>query len=185
MIKNVFTRRITLHQTVKLLIDHYKLSPLPAEGTLYSSTWRSTQEFPDGNPVGTAMIGLYCDEPPSRSVFHRLPVDEVWHFYAGDPFRLIFLNPDGSNRDVIMGPRPLQGHQVQCVIPAGVWQAGHLLEGGVYALFGCTVSPGFTGSMYEGGKRESLIAAWPSRKNDIIILTLESEETNMPEGFAQ
>lgn len=174
-----------MHQTVKSLIDHYKFSPLPAEGTLYCSTWRSNQELVDGSPVGTAMIGMYCDEPGSRSVFHRLPVDEVWHFYAGDPFRLILLHTDGSSQDVTMGPHPLEGHHVQIVVPAGTWQAGHLLEGGVYALFGCTVSPGFTGRMYEGGNRESLCAAWPSRKQDITMLTPENAETLMPEGFSQ
>ena len=30
------------------------------------------------------MIALYCDEPRSVSLFHKLPVDEVWHFYKGD-----------------------------------------------------------------------------------------------------
>jgi predicted cupin superfamily sugar epimerase len=131
------------------------------------------------------MIGMYCNEPLSRSVFHRLPVDEVWHFYGGDPLRLILLHPDGSSMDVIMGADPLAGHLVQYVVPAGVWQAGCLVEGGLYALFGCTVSPGFTGSMYEGGKCGDLLTAYPDRVDDIQFLSVENNQTRMPDGFAK
>ncbi len=41
--------------------------------------------------------------PPSRSLFHVLTRDEVWHAYAGDPFRLVLLHPDGASEDVVMG----------------------------------------------------------------------------------
>ncbi len=54
-----------------------------------------------------------------------------------------------------MGSDPLQGQQVQFVVPAGVWQAGGMLEGGRYSLYGCTVAPGFTGDIFEGGRRET------------------------------
>lgn len=130
------------------------------------------------------MIGLYCDDPRSVSLFHRLPVDEVWHFYAGDPLRLVLLYPDGSSEDVIMGNDPLQGHRVQYVIPAGVWQAGHMAAGGRYSLFGCTMAPGFTGDMFEGGVRDRLIADYPDRVEDITILGCDEGESRMPEGFA-
>jgi uncharacterized protein len=170
---------------VTALIEHLQLNPLPVEGTLFASTWRSAQEFDGGKPFGTAMIGMFCDEPPSSSLFHRLPVDETWHFYAGDPLRLILLYPDGSNRDIIMGNEPLKGQYVQFVVPAGVWQAGHMMDGGRYSLFGCTLAPGFTGDMFEGGTREVLIRAYPDRRADIERFGCEPDETNMPKGFAQ
>ena len=169
---------------VKALIDHYKLQPLPVEGTLFVSTYRSQQEVEGGGPVGTAMIGMYCDEPRSLSLFHRLTADEVWHFYGGDPLRLVLLYPDGSSRDVILGNDPLQGQSVQFVIPAGVWQAGHMLEGGRYSLFGCTMAPGFTDSMFEGGVRERLIELYPDRAEDIRRLGCSADNASMPEGFA-
>ncbi len=134
--------------------------------------------------MGTAIVALYSDEPPSISRFHRLPVDEVWHFYAGDPLRLILLYPDGSSRDVVMGNEPLKGHEVQFVIPAGVWQAGHMLEGGKYSLFGCTMAPGFTDDMFEGGTLEQLLPSYPSRANDITRFACAPTETDMPKGFA-
>ena len=173
-----------MHPEVKALIDHYNFKPLPVEGTLFTSTYRSQKEFVGGNPFGTAMIGLYCDEPYSVSLFHRLPVDEVWHFYGGDPLRLVLLHPDGSTSEVIMGSDPLKGYLVQSVIPAGVWQAGYVLPGGKYSLFGCTMAPGFTDAMFEGGTYEQLIQQYPERTGDIRLLSCKTEETHMPRGFA-
>ncbi len=172
-----------MHPEVKTLIEHYQLQPLPVEGTLFTSTYRSPQEYEGGKPVGTAMIGMYCDEPRSVSLFHKLKYDEVWHFYGGDPLSLILLYPDASSKDVIMGNDPLKGQLVQFVIPAGVWQAGHMVEGGKYSLFGCTVAPGFTGDIFEGGTRETLLQMYPDRAQDIHQLSV-SGETNMPQGFA-
>lgn len=169
---------------VKALIEHYNLEPLPVEQTLFVRTYRSNQEFSVGKPCGTAIIALYCDEPRSVSLFHKLPVDEVWHFYGGDPLRLVLLYPDGSSKDVIMGSNPLMGHHVQFVVPAGVWQAGHMLAGGSYSLYGCTMAPGFTDDMFEGGTLDQLADIYPDRINDINMLGCSLGETSMPEGSA-
>ncbi len=171
--------------TVQQLVDHLGMTPLPVEATLFVSTYRSTAETATGGPVGTAMIGLYSVDPPSRSLFHRLTFDEVWHFYRGDPMRLILLHPDGSSEEVIMGSDLLAGQRVQLVIPAGVWQAGELVYGGRWALFGCTMGPGFTGTCFEGGRADDLLAAYPDRATDIRRLGIsEGHETSMPGGFA-
>lgn len=169
---------------VEALIEHFGLSPLPSEGTLFTSSYRSGDALADGAPVGTAIIAMYCEDPPSASLFHRLPVDEVWHFYAGDPLRLVLLLPDGTSREVRMGNDPLNGELVQFVVPAGVWQAGHLLRGGRYALFGCTMAPGFTDRMYEGGVRDALLLTHPDRAPDIARLGCAAGDARMPEGFA-
>ncbi len=168
-----------MHPKVKSLIDHYKFQPLPAEGTFFVSTYRSAVEFENGKPYGTAMIGMYCDEPRSLSLFHRLTADEIWHFYGGDPLRLVLLYPDGSSSDLI-----LSSENVQAVVPAGVWQAGHMVAGGVYSLFGCTVAPGFNGDMFEGGTQTQLLKLYPERAKDIQTLGISTDETSMPEGFA-
>ena len=173
-----------MHDDIAALIARFGLSMLPSEGTLFASTWRSTGNLAGGGPHGTAMIGLYCNDPLSQSLFHRLPVDEVWHFYAGDPLRLILLFPDGTSRDVVLGPDPLRAHHVQFIVPAGVWQAGQVVDGGRYALFGCTMAPGFTGSMYEGGERDTLAATYPDRVADISRFGCDTGQTSMPSGFA-
>jgi len=43
------------------------------------------------------------------------------------------------------------------VIPGGVWQAGHCMEGGRYSLFGCTLASGFTGDIFTGGTQVELM----------------------------
>ena len=160
---------------VKELIEYYKLEPMPTEETLFFSSYSSKQEISEGKPFCNANIALYCDEPRSVSLFHKLPVDEVWHFYGGDPLRLILLYPDGSSEDVIMGNEPQKVQNVQFVVPAGVWQAGHMLAGGRYSLFGCTMAPGFTDEMFEGmfegGTYEQLAETYPDRINDIKMLS--------------
>lgn len=173
-----------MHHTVQRLIQHYGLEQLPVEGTLFTSTYRSTENTAAGGPVGTAMIGLYCHEPLSFSSFHRLPADEIWHFYDGDPLRLVLLYPDGSSRDVILGRDAIAGQHVQFVVPAGVWQAGCVVDTGVYALFGCTMAPGFTGAGFEGADTDALIEYYPDRAKDILRLRALSDETRMPDGFA-
>lgn len=173
-----------IHPVTQAIIDHYGFQPLPVEGTLFVSTWRAATAAAGQEPAGTAMIGLYSNMPLSVSCFHRLTHDEVWHVYGGDPFRLILLHPDGTSEDVIMGTDPLHGQHVQYVVPAGCWQAGHLLEGGRYALFGCTMAPGFTGSCFEGGKEADLVRRYPQRAADIHRLAVKGENARMPEGFA-
>ena len=169
---------------IQSLIEHFKFQPLPVEGTLFTSTYRSPGSLPNGKPYGTGMIGMYCHESHSISYFHKLTLDEMWHFYGGDPLRLILLYPDGSSRDVILGSDPLKGHLVQFVIPAGVWQAGHCVEGGQYSLFGCTLAPGFTDDIFTGGTQTELLKLYPDRKKDILAYGLSGNETSMPEGFA-
>lgn len=165
---------------VQALVRHFGLQPLPVEGTLFAATYRGAPLQPGGPARSSAMLGLYCDDPPSHSLFHRLPVDEVWHFHAGDPLRLVLLHADGSSSEVLMGNDPLRGQQVQAVVPAHTWQAGHLVDGGRYALFGCTVVPGFDSSMFEGGGREALLASHPGRRSDILRLGCACGHTRMP-----
>ena len=165
------------------LIEQYGLEPLPVEGTLFAGTYRSAAETDDGGPMGTAMIGLYANDPLSRSLFHRLPTDEIWHFYGGDPIHLILLHPDGSSSDVWLGSE--SGRRVQFVVPAGTWQAGELHPDGAWGLFGCTLAPGFTGAGFVAATRDELLSRHPDRATDIERLTVaDGESTTMPEGFA-
>jgi len=171
-----------MNPEVRRLIELHRLTPLPVEGTWFRGTWRSRRELPSGKPMGTAMIGLYSEEPPSFSLFHRLTEDETWHFYGGAPLRLVLLHPDGRDEDVYLGPGP--GQHVQYVVPAGTWQAGHVTEGGGHALFGCTLAPGFVDEMFEGGTRAMLMARYPRRAADIERFACPDGETRMPGNVA-
>lgn len=173
-----------IHPDTQVLIDYYQFDKLPVEGTFYKSTYRSPEETVEGKPMSTAMIGLYSHAPMSASCFHRLPMEEIWHVYAGDPFRLILLHSDGTSEEILMGCNPLAGQRIQFVVPANTWQAGELLQGGRYALFGCTLAPGFTGECFEAGVAEELIKLYPNDEKDIQRLSVNGDKKKMPIGFA-
>ena len=173
-----------IHPDTVAMLRYYRFERLPVEGTLFKSTWRAEHKSIDKGPAGTAMIGLYANEPESVSCFHKLDYDEVWHVYGGDTFTLYLLYPDGKTEDVVMGSNIAEGEQIQYVIHAGVWQAGCLNEGGRYALFGCTMAPGFTGTCFEAGLANELIKQYPSKTDIIQKLSVNEHETKMPEGFA-
>jgi predicted cupin superfamily sugar epimerase/uncharacterized protein (DUF952 family) len=173
-----------VHADTMAMLRHYRFDRLPVEGTLYTSTWRSAAESPSGAPAGTAMIGLYATSPASTSTFHRLAHDEVWHVYGGDPFVLHLLHADGRSEQVHMGLDPQAGQRVQHVVPAGTWQAGEIMSGGRYALFGCTMAPGFTGDCFEAGRAEALSAEYPDAADVIARLGVAHGSVQMPPGFA-
>jgi len=164
------------------LVERFGMIPLPVEATLFAQTYRGDELYGAGR-ICTAGVGLYLDDPPSRSLFHRLAFDEIWHFYAGDPLRLVLLHPDGSDDEVILGD-PLAGHDVQHVVPAGTWQAGEVVPGGAWSFFGVTMAPGFTAECFEGGRAEDLLASHPARESDIERLSVPGHENaTMPGDF--
>jgi predicted cupin superfamily sugar epimerase/uncharacterized protein (DUF952 family) len=174
-----------VHPDTVAMLRAYRFNRLPVEGTLYTSTWRSAAELPGGGPAGTAMIGLYTHSPRSVSLFHRLTHDEVWHVYGGDPFVLHLLHADGRHESVRLGQNVAAGERVQHVVPAGTWQAGELLPNGRYALFGCTMAPGFTGDCFEGGHADALRRTHPAVGALIARLGVTEGGNRLPPGFAE
>ena len=179
----LFSRQDIPSSVLKAL-RHYRFNRLPVESTLYKNTWRSNENNHHGDPIGTAMIGMYCNVITSLSCFHKLEFDEIWHFYSGDPLELTLLYPQGTYEKVIMGSDFSQGQVSQLRIPAGVWQGGCLKEGGEYAIFGCTLAPGFTGRCFTAGIANELIEQYPDCKEVINKLSINGHETKMPKGFA-
>ncbi|MFF4604109.1 cupin domain-containing protein [Streptomyces sp. NPDC001339] len=152
------------------LIELYGLVPLPREGGRFRQTWRGPQR-PDGRPEGTAILMLLTAEPGDFSALHRLPADEIWHFYTGDPLSLFLLPEDGPARTVVLGPDVLGGQQVQFTVPAGTWMAAEVAAGGAWTLFGCTMAPGFTYEDYEHGDGAELAARFPQEAARIAELS--------------
>src|SRR5205823_7022981 len=95
------------------------------------------------------------------SGLHRLPTDEVFHFYLGDPVELLQLFPDGSGRVATLGPDLRGGQSPQLTVPRGVWQGSRLQDGGAFALLGTTVAPAFDFEDYEAGTM-ALVEGYPS-----------------------
>ncbi len=179
--------------TVERLISHFQLEPLPVEGGLFRQTYRAAETISDvaaspiyakDKPVGTAIIAMFTDDPDSFSAMHRLPTDEMWHFYLGDPIELLLLHTDGHSEHVVMGQDVLNGQRVQFVVPNGAWMGAHLLPGGAFAVFGNTMAPGFTSADFEGAERTMLIAHYPHEAKLITRLTrTHAPTTRMPEGL--
>ncbi len=169
-----------MNQQIEDIIRRFGLSLLPVENTYLKQTYRSKQTGADGQPTGTAIIGLYCDEPRSLSCFHRLSIDEVWHFYDGDPFELHLLCEHGESKTVVMGRNWREGQRFQCVVPAGVWQGGCIALGGTYSLYGTTMAPGFTTGCFKAGVMEDLIKKYPHEEAIIRKLCVNGDVTMLP-----
>ena len=166
--------------TPNQLIKIFNLEPLPVEGGLFFQTYLSAEtisrqalpaRYPVDKPLGTAIVYLLTADPDSFSALHKLPTDEVYHFYLGDPVELLQLHPDGSSQRIILGQDLLGGQKVQHVVPRDVWQGSHLLAGGQFALLGTTMAPGYTNEDFIGGDPDDLIAAYPDQERLIEQLT--------------
>ena len=153
---------------VARIVERFGLEPLPLEGGLFAQTWRGEER--DGRPVGTAILVLLTTAGDHFSAMHRLPIDEVWHFHAGDPIELLLLHGDGSSTLTVFGPDIVAGAVPQVIVPAGTWMGGRVRPGGSWSLFGTTMAPGFVPADYEGGEADSLAAAYPARADLIRAL---------------
>jgi predicted cupin superfamily sugar epimerase len=155
------------------------LEPHPREGGWFIQTYAAeekivAEEFGDRRYAGTRRTGTaiyYLLEPGTFSEMHRLRSDEIFHFYAGDPVEMLQLRSDGSGRTVVIGNDLGAGQRPQVLVERGVWQGSRLLEGGRWALMGCTVSPGFEYEDYDSGGREELCVGWPEWARMIAELT--------------
>lgn len=160
------------------LIAALELKPHPREGGFFRETYRSADLFAAeqlptryGNPRHASTAIYYLLTPETFSALHRLQTDEVFHFYAGSPVRMLQLKPDGSGQELILGSNVMQGEQPQVVVPAGVWQGSCLAGKGEFALLGWTVAPGFEYADYEDGDRISLVQQYPGYRDLIQKLT--------------
>lgn len=147
-----------LSDEIAALAARHGLEPLPVEGGLFRRTWAGPADA-TGRPAGSAITLLLANEADLFSAIHRLPIDEIWHFYRGDPVEVLLLGPDGQDRVETLGPGP--GQHVQLTAPAGTWMGAQVVAGGRWALCGTTMAPGFVDADYEGGDADQLCAAYP------------------------
>lgn len=155
------------------------LRPLPHEGGYFAETYRAGSippaalppAYPGPRPRATAIY--YLVTPDSFSALHRLPGDEIFHFYLGDPVEQLQLSADGSGRVLLLGPDLRAGQRPQLLVPGGTWQGARLRPGGHhgFALLGTTMSPGFEFADYEAGDREALTKTYPAFRPQIEALT--------------
>jgi predicted cupin superfamily sugar epimerase len=158
--------RLSAAEVIELL----GLEPMGAEQISFRRYYASARTIEDGRPLATAIVCLLEAGPDAFSDFHRLPTDELWHFHLGDPIELVLLDLDGSDRTIVLGTDLRAGQVPFAVVPAGSWMGARLV-GGEWAVFGCTMSPGFAPADFEGAEPEDLIARWPQRTTEILAMT--------------
>jgi predicted cupin superfamily sugar epimerase len=164
------------------IIELLDLRPLPREGGHFRQSYRAAESISsDALPARyqrdkqlcTAIYYLLTSDPDSFSALHRLPTDEIYHFYLGDPVEMLLLYPDGDSAVVRLGSDLRAGEQVQFVVPAEIWQGSRLTPGGSFALMGTSMAPGYDEGDYTGGERGALSERYPDRADLIRELTRE------------
>lgn len=146
------------------------LKPLQQEGGFFVETYRTAENI-DARQFGLGHGGLrslstaiyYLLTPESFSAIHRVPGDEMFHFYAGDPVEMLELFADGTSRITTLGPDIRNGMKFQHLVKGGVWQGARLIQGGEYALLGTTMAPGFDYADFSKGNAEELVDRYPER----------------------
>ena len=140
-------------------VERLGLEPLEHEGGLFRRMHLDEHS--------SAIYYLLAD--PDFSALHALDSVEVYHWYAGDPVRILLLHPDGRAEEVMLGPDHAAGQLPQAVVPAGVMQGSS--SAGAWSLIGTTMSPPFHWEGFELGERADLTARFPAWETRISQLT--------------
>ncbi|RMH71796.1 MAG: cupin domain-containing protein [Gemmatimonadetes bacterium] len=158
-------------------ITHLHLQPHP-EGGFFREVYRSEEvllpaglpeRYHHSRPLATSIYFLLTGK--HFSALHRLQSDEIWHFYAGDRLQISMIDAGGHLRTIQLGNNPVQGEQLQAVVPRHHWFGAHVINPNGYALVGCTVAPGFDFADFELGERDHLLRQFPHHKTLIEQLT--------------
>lgn len=158
-------------------IRRLKLRQHP-EGGYFRETYRAREtvaanalprRFSGARRFSTAIYFLLRSGEVSR--LHRIPSDEVWHYYAGSALTLHALSRAGQHQVLRLGPDPERGESFQAVIRAGCWFGATVNRPRSYTLVGCTVAPAFDFSDFELADRRQLLARFPGLAAIIRRLT--------------
>jgi len=133
---------------LKNIIKKFKLEPMPFEGGYFIETFRSEKSYQSGS-LCTCIIYLITSECFSK--LHKLPGEEIFHFYFGDAVTMLNIFESGKSGIITLGNDFEKGETPQHVVAGNCWQGAFLSEGKnpVFALLGTTMSPGFDIDDYE------------------------------------
>src|SRR5262245_32550897 len=162
------------------IIELLELQPMATEAVMFRRTYASARMIAADRPLSTSIVALMTSAGDSFSDLHRLPADEIWHFHLGDPVEVLVLG-DGVDEVVRLGPDLRAGDRLQHVVPAGVWMGARIVAGGSFAVFGCTMAPGYVITDFEGADPDDLVVRWPHREQMIRALT----RTGVPRRFTE
>ncbi|HET9020999.1 MAG TPA: cupin domain-containing protein [Ornithinibacter sp.] len=141
------------------VISRLGMRPIPEEGAWFAAGPR-TQNL-------NAITVLLTDRPDGFSAMHRLAVDEGWQWLAGAPAALLRLRAGGSGVLNYVDARTSQ-----FLVHKGTWMGASTL--GAWTLLSCWCSPAFRPEHFELGRREDLVARYPSYATEIAALTRDA-----------
>ena len=146
------------------LMQKLNLRPLEPEGGYFNEFYRSEikgtiEGFPANKSVGT--IIYYMLVKGIYSFWHRLTIDESWHFHEGATVRVYIIEEDGNLRTVDLG-----NEEPSVVFPRGCWFAAELKEGD-YALMSCVCFPAFEYDHFELGNTQKMLEEFPQHSEVI------------------
>ena len=159
--------------TAEDIIEHLQLTPHP-EGGFYREVYQS-ENFIELTCLPGAFNGkrrlststYYLLRMGDFSAFHRIKSDEIWHYYAGGNIILHLLNPQTGYQTKILGNEITGPGWFPVIVPAHSWFAAEPEKGKLFALAGCTVSPGFDFADFELANKHKLLKEYPDRA-DVI-----------------
>jgi hypothetical protein len=150
------------------LIAHYDLQPLPEEGGYFRRFYTHAGGADGKRPLASAIFYLITRE--QFSAMHRLPSDELFHFYEGHTAEMLQLDTAGCGRLLRLGADWQAGAERAALVPGGCWQGMRLADEappGAFAFFGVSVHPEFRWEEFELGERPALCAGYPDWKQEI------------------
>jgi predicted cupin superfamily sugar epimerase len=150
---------------MEFLIDKFNMQAHP-EGGFFTETYRSEGKF-DQKSYSTGIYFLLRKNDISH--LHRIKSDEMWHFYDGDPLKVVEIDESGKIIETILGTDYEKGMVSQYVVKANRWFGSMPLEGvsggSDYCFVGCTVSPGFEFEDFELASFDSLATEYPQHRD--------------------
>lgn len=160
----------------KYWTEKLEMHPHP-EGGFYKETYRSASTTLMGEENqerhhSTAIYFLLLED--KFSAFHRIKSDELWHFYAGNPIEIFYIDDQDNLQTICLGNNLEKGEKFQAVVPAHCWFASRMAHPNTFALVGCTVAPGFDFQDFEMAKRQTLLRQYPQHAQIITKLTYDS-----------
>ena len=100
-----------MNLTPEQIKERFHMVPLDREGGVFCQTYISDEVLPEavipgrkGDHTLCSAI-LYLISGACFSRMHRLPTEEIFHFYLGDPVEMLQLYPDGTGKVVRTGVR--------------------------------------------------------------------------------
>jgi predicted cupin superfamily sugar epimerase len=167
-----------MRQKAKQYLKQLQLKKHP-EGGYYKEVYRSGEiilpehlpkRYKKSRNFSTSIYFLL--EGKQFSAFHLLQSDELWHFYDGTVVLLYKINKEEELSVHKLGRG--KDCELQLTIEKQNWFAAELEDKKSFALFGCTVSPGFEFDDFRMGKRNELIKMFPQHSSLIKRLTKSS-----------